>query len=73
MPARSFPGAGTIRDAVVDSLDKALKLAFDTSLVYIINEGLPVHPLTVAARNHLLALRRGLILRYDDTLYQRRV
>lgn len=53
-PGRQYPGSLRARAAASESLDAALRIAFDESLNYLLATGEPIHPLTVEARNDLL-------------------
>lgn len=56
-PGRSFPGVDEVRNAALASLDEAVLLALDQSLVYLITRGRLIHPDALAARNELLQAR----------------
>ncbi|TDT61216.1 bis(5'-nucleosyl)-tetraphosphatase (symmetrical) YqeK [Fonticella tunisiensis] len=51
---RSFPGVSDIRRAAISNLDEALILSCNSTLIYVINRNLLVHPLTIEFRNSLL-------------------
>jgi len=53
-PARSFPGVEELRGLAFRNLDKALLLAFNSSILYILSKNGFVHIDTILARNHLL-------------------
>ncbi|MGE5589712.1 MAG: bis(5'-nucleosyl)-tetraphosphatase (symmetrical) YqeK [Bacillota bacterium] len=53
-PGRSFPGVDQLREAAAHSLDRAVLLAMDGALRYVVDRGWLIHPLTVEARNWLL-------------------
>lgn len=50
-PARSFPGVEELRELAFKSLDKALLLALNSSILYILSKNEFVHIDTVLARN----------------------
>lgn len=54
-PGRTFPEVAVIRQAAEQDLDKALLMALDTSITYVIQRGWMLHLFTVHARNQLLA------------------
>ena len=54
-PNRKYPGVEELRRlAENDSLDKAILLAFDQSIAFILDRGSLIHPYTVDARNEIL-------------------
>ena len=53
-PGRSFKGVDKIRKVARTDLDKALLLALDLSICFIVKGGGLIHPATIAARNELL-------------------
>lgn len=61
-PSRNFEGLEEIRKIAQRDLDKALLLALDQSIFYILEEGGLIHPATIEARNDLLIKQRTLVL-----------
>jgi predicted HD superfamily hydrolase involved in NAD metabolism len=53
-PRRSFPGVERLRDAAFRDLDKAVLLALNNTIKYVIKKEWLLHPKTVLARNFLL-------------------
>ncbi|MHB1391971.1 MAG: bis(5'-nucleosyl)-tetraphosphatase (symmetrical) YqeK [Clostridia bacterium] len=53
-PGRSFDGVEELRGLAFEHLDKALLLAFDLSIQYIISKNRPIHVDTVLSRNYVL-------------------
>jgi len=53
-PNRSFPGLDAVRALAWTSLDKAVVLALDQGLVYLVERGKLIHPDAILARNDLL-------------------
>jgi len=58
-PGRNFPGVERIRELSRHSLEEALAAAFDTTILFLVERGRPIYPLTVLARNDLLRQARG--------------
>ena len=57
-PGRNFPGVLELRRTAARNLDQAVLQAMDGTLRHVIDRGLLIHPLTVAARNWLLEQMR---------------
>lgn len=55
-PGRNFPEVEEIRLAAEDDLEKALLLAMDSTLKYILKKNRLIHPDTIATRNWLLRI-----------------
>ncbi|GAW92396.1 bis(5'-nucleosyl)-tetraphosphatase (symmetrical) YqeK [Calderihabitans maritimus] len=53
-PGRVYPGVEALRENAFLDLDRALELAYEHLLLYLIREKRPVHPKTVEARNYIL-------------------
>jgi predicted HD superfamily hydrolase involved in NAD metabolism len=53
-PNRKFPGVDMLRSLAFADLDKAVLVALDQSLSYVIEQGLLIHPATIEGRNNLL-------------------
>ncbi len=53
-PGRSFEGIDKIRDMVEINLDKAILMAVDNTIEYILSKGALIHPYTIDARNDIL-------------------
>lgn len=53
-PARSFDGVEELRRAAAKNLDKALLLAYNSSIKYIISKNGLIHMNTILARNYVL-------------------
>jgi predicted HD superfamily hydrolase involved in NAD metabolism len=56
---RQFPGVDAIREEAYRDLDAALLMSCDSTLRYIMENKLPIHPLTIEFRNSLI-LKGGL-------------
>lgn len=56
-PGRDFPGVDHIRETVFEDLDAAVILALDSTLRHVLSKGVLIHPLTVIARNSIIAGR----------------
>nr|WP_213525874.1 bis(5'-nucleosyl)-tetraphosphatase (symmetrical) YqeK [Paenibacillus sp. J31TS4] len=54
-PGRDFPGVNKIRELAEHSLEKALVAGFDSTIRFLLDKGQRVYPLTVQARNELIA------------------
>ncbi|MFC3790565.1 bis(5'-nucleosyl)-tetraphosphatase (symmetrical) YqeK [Paenibacillus sp. GCM10012307] len=54
-PGRQFPGVDDIRSVAENDLDEALVAGFDTTLGFLMEKKKKIYPLTVLARNDLLA------------------
>lgn len=55
-PSRRFPGVEDLRQMVWEDLNKAMLLALDCTIMYVLTKGQPLHPHTVEARNALLGV-----------------
>jgi predicted HD superfamily hydrolase involved in NAD metabolism len=53
-PGRSFPGVEPVRAAAQQDLDRAVLLAMDQTITYIVRQGWQLHLASVQARNWLL-------------------
>ncbi|NHN30981.1 bis(5'-nucleosyl)-tetraphosphatase (symmetrical) YqeK [Paenibacillus agricola] len=53
-PGRDFPGVERIRELAEHSVDKALLVAFDGTILFLLEKGKKVYPLTIEARNSLI-------------------
>ncbi|TCO79024.1 bis(5'-nucleosyl)-tetraphosphatase (symmetrical) YqeK [Marinisporobacter balticus] len=53
-PNRSFNGVDQLRKTALSNLDKAVIMAFDKTINYVIQKGELLHPTTIVARNFLL-------------------
>ncbi|MBC8061106.1 MAG: bis(5'-nucleosyl)-tetraphosphatase (symmetrical) YqeK [Clostridiaceae bacterium] len=53
-PNRNFPGVEVLRDLAFKDLEKALFLAFDNTINFVILKGELLHPDTVIARNDII-------------------
>lgn len=53
-PGRAFPGVDKVREMVYIDLDRAVLMAIDNTLAYILAEGKLIHPYTIDARNGIL-------------------
>lgn len=54
-PGRQFPGVEPVREAARHDLDRALLLALDQTIAFVLQRGWMLHPYTVYARNWLLS------------------
>lgn len=53
-PGRSFPGVEELRVLAGEDLDKALLMAFDSSIMYLVSRNGIIHTDTVLSRNYIL-------------------
>lgn len=53
-PSRNFNGVENLREAAFEDLDKALIMAFDNTINYVISKGELLHGDTIAARNYAI-------------------
>ncbi|NBD22911.1 bis(5'-nucleosyl)-tetraphosphatase (symmetrical) YqeK [Paenibacillus glycinis] len=53
-PGRDFPGVKHIRELAEHSLNRALLAGFDSTIMYLLQQGRRIFPLTIAARNDLI-------------------
>lgn len=53
-PGRQFPGVEEVRRIAEKSLNLAVLQSLDNTIVFLIEKGLKVYPLTLDARNHML-------------------
>lgn len=53
-PGRICPGIHKIREKAFVDLDEAVIAAFDSTIGYVVQRGLLLHPRTISARNSLL-------------------
>ncbi|TDF96781.1 bis(5'-nucleosyl)-tetraphosphatase (symmetrical) YqeK [Paenibacillus piri] len=53
-PGRDFPGVHNIREIAEHSVEKALLAAFDGTVLFLVEKGKKVYPLTILARNGLI-------------------
>jgi predicted HD superfamily hydrolase involved in NAD metabolism len=53
-PGRDFPGVHNIREIAEHSVEKALLAAFDGTILFLLEKGKKVYPLTILARNGLI-------------------
>ncbi|MFD2612677.1 bis(5'-nucleosyl)-tetraphosphatase (symmetrical) YqeK [Paenibacillus gansuensis] len=56
-PGRTFPGVERVRELAVTDLNLALAAGFDSTILFLISKGKRIFPLTVEARNGLLAMQ----------------
>ena len=54
-PGRNFSNIDSIRKTVFEDLDEAIIMALDNTLLYVTSKRALIHPLSIAARNSLLA------------------
>lgn len=54
-PGRDFPGVDTIRELAKHNLDEALIAGFDSTIRFLLEQRKIIFPLTVIARNDLVA------------------
>lgn len=54
-PGRDFPGVARIRELAENSLEEALVAGFDSTIRHLLDQGKRIFPMTVIARNALLA------------------
>ncbi|MFS0727478.1 bis(5'-nucleosyl)-tetraphosphatase (symmetrical) YqeK [Paenibacillus sp. 1P07SE] len=53
-PGRSFPLVGEIRALAEQSLERAILAGLDTTILFLIEKGKRIYPLTLLARNDLI-------------------
>lgn len=53
-PGRQYPGVEDLRRLAEEDLDQGLLKALESSILYVLKKGQPLHPATVEARNYLL-------------------
>jgi predicted HD superfamily hydrolase involved in NAD metabolism len=53
-PGRDFPGVHNIREIAEHSVEKALLTAMDGTILFLLEKGKKVYPLTILARNGLV-------------------
>jgi len=53
-PERNLPGADELLETAMDDLDKAMVHCLNSTLKYLIDNGMIIHPLSVEARNYFL-------------------
>ena len=58
-PGREFPGVEDIRQLTHEDMDRAMILAIDTTLGYVMRQGKLIHPQAVTARNELVLKKLG--------------
>jgi predicted HD superfamily hydrolase involved in NAD metabolism len=58
-PGRNYPGVDDIRKIAEISLERALVAGFDSTIRFLMDQGKPIYPLTVLARNSLLRELKG--------------
>ena len=51
---RQYPGVEGLRQAAKASLAKGIIAALSQSVIYLVEQGKPIHPRTIEARNYLL-------------------
>ncbi|QZY57080.1 bis(5'-nucleosyl)-tetraphosphatase (symmetrical) YqeK [Crassaminicella profunda] len=59
-PNRNFNGVEILREVALSDLDKAILMAFNNTIKYVVIKGELLHPTTILARNYLLLQRDGL-------------
>ena len=53
-PLRNINGVEEVRKMAEKDLDEAVLMALDKGLIYLINKGSLIHPISIAARNNIL-------------------
>lgn len=53
-PSRDFPGVEKLRTTAFENIDKALLMALESSILYVIKKGELLHLETIKARNYLI-------------------
>lgn len=53
-PCREFPGVEKLRELAFEDIDEALIWAYDSTISYIIQKKVMIHPDTISARNYLI-------------------
>jgi len=59
-PGRNFPGVCEIREWACKDIDRAIIIALDTTIKYVIAMGGLIHPDSIGARNYLLLQRANI-------------
>ncbi|WP_102400122.1 bis(5'-nucleosyl)-tetraphosphatase (symmetrical) YqeK [Haloimpatiens massiliensis] len=57
-PSRIFSGVDKLREAAFEELDKALIMAFDNTINYVVSKGELLHEDTILARNYTIINRK---------------
>jgi len=55
-PGRRFPGVEEVRETAANDIDRAMVMALDRTIKYVITKGGLLHPDTINARNSILVL-----------------
>ena len=55
-PGRDFPGVTELREMAFKDLDRAVLAGLDSTIRYVLDRGLLIHPNSIEARNSLLGL-----------------
>jgi predicted HD superfamily hydrolase involved in NAD metabolism len=53
-PGRRFPGVDEVRETARRDLERAVLMAMDNTIRFLLERGQKVYPLTLLARNHML-------------------
>jgi HD superfamily phosphohydrolase YqeK len=53
-PGRRFPGVDEVRETARCDLERAVLMAMDNTIRFLLERGQKVYPLTLLARNHML-------------------
>lgn len=59
-PNRNYPGVETVRCLANSAIDSAMIACLEQSIRYILDQGILLHPLTVATRNQLLLTQKNI-------------
>jgi len=54
-PLRNMNGVEEVRKMAEKNLDRAVLMALDKGLIYLINKGSLIHPISIEARNNILS------------------
>ncbi len=60
-PGRDFPGIAELREAAFKDLDRAVLEGLNSTIIYVIQRGMAIHPASIEARNDLI--RKNMELR----------
>lgn len=53
-PKRNFPGVNIVRKMAYEDLDRAMLMALENTIMFLIEHKAIIHPLSLEARNHYL-------------------
>ncbi|HWI55570.1 MAG TPA: bis(5'-nucleosyl)-tetraphosphatase (symmetrical) YqeK [Desulfobacteria bacterium] len=53
-PGRDFPGVDLLRQAAFDNLNKSVLAGLNSTIRFVLERSMVIHPLSIEARNHLI-------------------